>query len=54
MYHWPRDTRTRPHAHAYIEQHWHELRDGDVIDIEFILGETAEPKLSERETVRLW
>ena len=29
---------------------WQELRDGDVIDVEFILGETAEPKRSERET----
>jgi hypothetical protein len=47
---WPRDTRTKPHAHAYIEAHWHELRDGDVIDVEFILSETAAPKRSERET----
>jgi hypothetical protein len=49
-YDWPRDTRTKPHAHAYIEEHWSELRDGDVIDVEFILGETTEPKRSERET----
>jgi hypothetical protein len=47
-YNWPRDPRTKPHAHAYIEQHWHELKDGDVIDVEFILGETASPKVSER------
>jgi hypothetical protein len=53
LYDWPRDTRTRPHAHAYIEEHWHELRDGDVIDVEFILGETVEPKRSERETAQL-
>jgi hypothetical protein len=47
-YNWPHDPRTKPHAHAYIEQHWHELRDGDVVDVEFILGETASPKASER------
>ena len=58
-YDWPRDPRTKPHAHAYIEEHWSELRDGakqasrndiDVIDVEFILGETTAPKRSERET----
>jgi hypothetical protein len=47
-YNRPRDPRTKPHAHAYIEAHWHELKDGDVIDVEFILGETASPKESER------
>ena len=44
-----RDTRTKPRAHLYIQEHWHELADGDVIDIEFILGETNTKKLSERE-----
>ena len=42
--------RTRPVAHKHIIEHWAELNDGDVIDVEFILGETTQPKLSERET----
>jgi hypothetical protein len=41
--------RTKPVAHDYIARNWHQLSDGDVIDVEFILGETREPKLSERE-----
>jgi hypothetical protein len=49
-YHW-RDQRTKGHAHMYIQEHWHELKDGDVIDVQFILGETPSPKQSERETV---
>lgn len=40
--------RTYPIAHNYIIEHWHELDDGDVIDVQFILGETAAPKRSER------
>jgi hypothetical protein len=42
--------RSYPVAHAWIIAHWHELADGDVIDVQFILGETKEPKRSERET----
>lgn len=48
-----KDRRTYPVAHNYIYEHWNELRDGDVVDVEFILGETTEPKKSERETVPL-
>lgn len=40
--------RTMPVAHAYIIEHWNELKDGDVVDVQFILGETAAPKVSER------
>jgi len=40
--------RTFPVAHNYIIEHWDELRDGDVVDVSFILGETATPKVSER------
>jgi hypothetical protein len=39
--------RTLPNAHAYIKKHWRDLTDGDVIDVEFILGETKVPKISE-------
>lgn len=39
--------RSYPVAHQYIEQHFDELPDGAVIDVEFILGESTTPKLSE-------
>lgn len=41
-------TRTFPNAHQYIIENWNTLQSGDVIDVEFILGETEEPKKSER------
>jgi len=45
-------SRTMVEAHRYIEENWNVLSDGDVIDVEFILGETKEKKISERyETV---
>ena len=40
--------RTYPVAHNYIIEHWEQLRDGDVVDVEFILGESKYPKTSER------
>lgn len=46
-YEW--NSRTMGSAHVYIEAHWDELNDGDVVDVEFILGETTEPKKSERD-----
>jgi len=52
-YGWKGSQRTFPVAHAYIIQHWNELRDGDVVDVSFILGETKHPKLSERVSVPL-
>ena len=39
--------RTMPVAHQYIVDNWNELRSGQVVDVEFILGETKEPKRSE-------
>jgi hypothetical protein len=47
-YAWPAGSRTFPVAHQWIIDHWSELKDGDVVDVEFILGETAAPKKSER------
>lgn len=41
-------SRTMAVAHKFIIEHWPKLRDGDVVDVQFILGETAEPKVSER------
>jgi hypothetical protein len=34
-------------AHHWIIEHWDELKDSDVVDVEFILGETQQPKVSE-------
>jgi len=42
--------RTHTVAHHYIQDRWHDLKDGDVVDVEFILGETKAPKVSERIT----
>lgn len=41
--------RTLREAHGWIEEHFDELQDGDVVDVRFILGETAAPAPSERE-----
>src|SRR6187455_963060 len=41
------DSRTYRVAHDYIIKHWVSLVDGDVIDVEFILGETKTKKKSE-------
>jgi hypothetical protein len=38
---------TRQVAHHYVKTHWAELKDGDVVDVEFILGTRATPKESE-------
>jgi hypothetical protein len=41
------DRRTKATAHHFIRENWALLRDGDVVDVEFILGETASMKVSE-------
>ena len=41
-------SRTMNTAHLHIKEHWDELETGDVIDVEFILGETKSMKMSER------
>ena len=41
--------RTMSVAHNWIVSSWAELKDGDVVDVEFILGETTTQKRSERE-----
>lgn len=46
---WGINPRTYNVAHRYIEEHWYDLQTGDVIDVEFILGETQTKKVSERE-----
>lgn len=39
--------RTFGTAHNYIIENWADLTDGSVVDVSFILGETAKPKVSE-------
>ena len=46
VYHW--GDRTMSTAHKYIQQNWDALKSGDVIDVEYILDETSEPKMSQR------
>ncbi len=43
---WP-NQRTLGVAHRHIIEHFDDLESGDVVDVEFILGETDEPKISE-------
>lgn len=40
--------RTMGVAHRYVVQNFDALENGAVVDVEFILGETSEPKVSER------
>ena len=42
-----RNPRTMGNAHRFIEENWDALQSGVVIDVEFILGETTAPKISE-------
>lgn len=42
-------SRTKQHAHKYIEEHFDTLQNGAVIDVEFILGECEEPHKSDIE-----
>jgi hypothetical protein len=46
---WPGGARTMTVAHAYIQKAWGNLSSGDVIDVQFILGETTQRKTSERQ-----
>ena len=40
--------RTMASAHVYITEHFHGMRDGDVVDVRFIRGETEVPCKSDR------
>jgi hypothetical protein len=46
-YEWPGGARTIPEAHRWLINHFDEVESGAVIDVEFILGETTAPKVSE-------
>jgi hypothetical protein len=45
---WGENPRTLFHAHKWIADHFDEIESCDVIDVEYILGETSYPKLAER------
>ena len=45
---WSKASRTMRVAHEYIATNWSKLKTGDVVDVAYILGESAEPKTSER------
>lgn len=47
-YDWNASSRTMPIAHEYISKHFQELNSGEVICVEYILGERDTPKISER------
>lgn len=49
-YEWGNNPRTMIHAHQWVLENFDYIEDGDVIDVEFILGETKTPKVSERIT----
>lgn len=44
--HWHNDTLSA--AHTYISEHFDELKDGQVVDVEYIRGIRKEPKRSDR------
>ncbi len=46
-YNWGR-TRTMQIAHQWIEKNWDEAVSGQVVDVQAIIGETTEPKKSDR------
>jgi hypothetical protein len=47
-YAWASGSRTMRTAHLHIRDQWESIADGDVVDVEFILGETSVKKVSER------
>lgn len=47
-YEFPRTSRTMALAVRYIIDNFDSLIDGAVVDVQFILGESAHPKVSER------
>jgi hypothetical protein len=45
---WDQDDRTFWVSHKYLEDHWDEVRNGDVVDAQFILGETTIQKRTDQ------
>lgn len=48
MYEW--GDRTFQTIHQYLIDNWDSVQSGDVLDVEFILGEVDKPKISEQIT----
>jgi hypothetical protein len=46
-YGWPATSRTMRLAHQHILDHFDDLESGAVVDVEYILGLTSEPRVSE-------
>jgi hypothetical protein len=46
-YDWPANSRMKTEVHHWLCKHFDEIESGAVVDVEFILGETSSPKLSE-------
>lgn len=40
--------RTRTVVHHFMEDNWDTVKPGDVVDVQYILGETSSPKKSEQ------
>ena len=47
-YHWPVERgRTMRVAHHFLLENWGRFRDGGILDVEYLLGETTTQKMSE-------
>lgn len=46
-YEWGNSSRTMTAAHAWIDENFDRINHGDVVDVQFILGQTNTPKISE-------
>jgi hypothetical protein len=46
-YEWPGEARTIPEVHRWLVEHFDEIESGAVVDVQFLLGETPQPKVSE-------
>lgn len=49
QYNWSKwgNSRTMTTAHKYLNENWDTVKNGDVVDVQFILGEVPSPCLSE-------
>lgn len=43
------DARTMPVIHEYLQKRWEDVESGQVLDVQYILMENPQPKVSERE-----
>lgn len=48
---WKTPCRTMQVAHEWIINQWDALENGAVVDVEYVLGETKTPKVSQHESV---